>query len=61
MPATTPHRRMMPPRGRPFVASLQREPPQCVSVRWTGGREIEVEQREPYEERWNWRLEGGEE
>lgn len=44
-----------------LVASLQWEPPQCARVRWTYGREREVEQREYREARWNWTLEGGEE
>lgn len=38
------------------VASLQRDPPQC------GGQmeKKDVERLEHYGERWNWRLEGGE-
>jgi hypothetical protein len=32
----------------------------CKHV-WTDGREREVGQLEHYEERWNWRLKGGEE
>ena len=44
-----------------LVASLQREPPQCASMWWSDGREREVGQLEQYEEKWNWKLEGGEE
>lgn len=43
------------------VASLQAEPSQCVSMWWSDGREREVEQLEHCEERWNWRLQRGEE
>ena len=43
------------------VAILKLEPPQRASICLSDGREREVEQLEHYEERWNWRLEGGEE
>lgn len=43
------------------VASLQREPSKCASLWQLDGREREEEQFEYYEERWNWRFEGGEE
>jgi hypothetical protein len=47
--------------SRQPVGSLQQEPPQCVSMWWPDEREREEEYIEHHEERWNWRLEGGEE
>lgn len=43
-----------------FVASLL-DALLCVSLWGSDGREGEMEQLESYEERWNWRLGGGEE
>jgi hypothetical protein len=48
-------------RSTSCVASLQWEPPQCMSMLWSEGREREEEQLGHYEERWNWRLGAGEE
>lgn len=43
------------------VASLHQEPPQCVNMWQTNGRERDVGQLQHCEERWDGRLECGEE
>jgi hypothetical protein len=43
------------------MAHLKWEPLQCANVCSSHGTEREEEQLEHYDERWNWRLKGGEE